>query len=369
MMENDRNPEEIESAATEEADAVRDEELPADTSENDTNGLPAVSPDCRFSLQLPFQKVADTSGIISGWQKEWNDGYPGDQVSAEPWRFHSSAFLPGNRLALLFEMDEEAYDGHVAVSHVLNRFRVLVYDLGSMEIVQRFAFHSQDMEVLTVLSTPDREGIQAVVRVSGREKDTWTVLPMVPENDGGQFKIAPYVKQVLQFPNGGIAASYTHNDLDPAKTPVAFWAPKDGHYAGGLRAPEDLECAALAIDKNGHVWAHLMPTGSIERLEEEKRTFRSVYQGFSAFGLTSDERLMAVSWQGGVSENRMKLMYRKGDSFEAFGKLDFSNLPGREDPLECSAFGSPVFWGSRFVFNKDGVLYLFDLDRAAEIWM
>ena len=106
-MENDSSPEEIESAGSEEADAVREEELPADTVEDEKNDLPAVPANGELSVQLPFRKVADVSGIIRGWQKEWNEGYPEDQKNAEPWRFHSPAFLPGNRLALLFEMDEK----------------------------------------------------------------------------------------------------------------------------------------------------------------------------------------------------------------------------------------------------------------------
>ncbi len=364
-MENDRSPEEIESVGWEEADAVHEEEFSADTVEDETNDLPAILAKGELSVRLPFRKVADVSEIISGWQSEWNEGYPDQQKNSEPWYFHSPAFLPGNRLALLFEMDEEVLEGHGEVTHVLNRFRVLVYNLEQMELVQRYAFHSQDMEVKTVLSTPDRKGIQAVVRVSGRENGVWSVLPMVPTNDDGQYKIAPYVSRVLQFPNGGIVASYSHNDLDSAKVPVAFWSPDDGSYAGGLKDPDELECAALALDNSCCAWAHLMPSGKIVRMGKEARTFESAYHGFSEFGVSSNCRLMAVSWQRGPCENRMVLMYRKGSRYLAFGKLEFSHLPGRENPLDCKAFGFPVFYGSRFVFNKDGTLYLFDLDSAA----
>ncbi|MBQ4290330.1 MAG: hypothetical protein II719_03960 [Clostridia bacterium] len=337
----------------------------ADLNEQD---IPDVLSNGELSVQLPFRKVADVSEIIRGWQREWNEGYPHEQKSAEPWRFHSPAFLPGNRLALVFERDDEVYEGRGAVAHVLNHFRVLTVDLGSMEIVQQFAFHCQDTDVLTVLSTPDRKGIQAVVKVSGRENGVWSVLPMVPTNDDGQYKIAPYAEQVLQFPNGGIVASYSHNDLDSAKIPVAFWSPEDGSYAGGLKDPDELECAALTLDHSGCVWAHLMPSGKIVRMGEEARTFESAYHGFSAFGVSSDCRLMAVSWQRGPCENRMHLMYRKGSRYLAFGKLEFGHLPGRENPLDCVTFGFPAFYGSRFVFNKDGTLYLFDLDSAAEMW-
>ena len=129
-----------------------------------------------------------------------------------------------------------------------------------------------------------------------------------------------------------------------------------------------MECAALSVDNEYHVWAHLMPSGKIVRMGEESQTFESVYHGFSEFGVSSDCRLMAVSWQCGLCENRMYLMYRKGLQYLAFGKLDFSHLPGKENPLDCETFGFPVFYGSRFVFNKDVVLYLFDLDQAAETW-
>ena len=274
--------------------------------------------------------------------------------------------MPGNRLALIFEADDEVYEGRVEAAHVLNRFRVLVFDLCTMEIIKRFAFHGQDTDVRTVLSTPDGEGILAVVKVSGKEDGMWTVLPMVPSNDEGQFKIAPYVREVLQFPDGMIAASYAHNDLDREKTPVAFWDLNDGSYAGGLKAPEELECAALTLDSGGAAWAHLMPSGKIVRMGEgkETQTFESAYHGFSAFGVSSNGNLMAVSYQSGACENRMYLMFRKDNRYLALGKLDFSHLPGKEDPLDCGAFGFPVFYGSRFVFNKDGALWLFDLDRA-----
>ncbi|MBO4229967.1 MAG: hypothetical protein J5938_06435 [Clostridia bacterium] len=366
-MEENRIPDE-EWNCTEAANTDPHETAAGEAAETNEYDLPEIPANGELSVQLPFRKVADVSEIILSWQKEWNDGYPHEQKSAEPWRFHSPAFLPGNRLALVFEMDDETCERVGEIAHVLNRFRVLTVDLDSMEIVQRFAFQCQDTDVLTVLSTPDRKGIQAVVRVSGKENGVWSVLPMVPTNDNGQYKIAPYAKQVLQFPNGGIVASYSHNDLDSAKVPVAFWAPDDGSFAGGLKKPEEMECAALSVDNEYHVWAHLMPSGKIVRMGEESQTFESVYHGFSEFGVSSDCRLMAVSWQCGLCENRMYLMYRKGLQYLAFGKLDFSHLPGKENPLDCETFGFPVFYGSRFVFNKDGVLYLFDLDRAAEIW-
>ena len=368
MMNDKRNPEEIESAQEERVDAVRNEAFPDGTNKDEGLDLPVILSSGDLSVRLPYRKIADVSEIISGWQSEWNEGYPDYQEDAEPWRFRSPAFLPGNRLALLFEMEEEVYEGHVEAAHVLNRFRVPVYDLKKAEIVQRFAFHGQDMEVKTVLSTPDRKGIRAVVRVRGREEGRWTVLPMIPTDDEGQFGIGPYVKNVVQCGSGAIAVSYAHNDLDKEKVPVALWD-TDGSGIAGKKDPDEMECSALLLDSDQNVWAHFMPSGRIVRLGDDEAVFRSDYQGFDAFGISSDCRLAAVSWQKGVCENRMYLMIRKGERFEAFGKLDFSHLPGRPDPLECSAYGSPVFDGSRFVFNKDGALYLFDLDRAAEILM
>ena len=94
--------------------------------------------------------------------------------------------------------------------------------------------------------------------------------------------------------------------LDEAKTPVAIWSP-EGEFAGGLREPEELECAAMTFDNDYGVWAHFMPSGKIKRFGKEKLTFGSVYQGFSAFGVSSDRLLMAVSWQRGICENRMYL--------------------------------------------------------------
>ena len=343
------------------------ENCTADPAEDD-NTIPDILAKGQVSVQLPYRKIVDFTEIITGWQKEWNEGYPNEQESAEAWHFHSPAFLPGNRLALIFELNEDVYPARGESSHVLNRYRVLICDLDSLEIVQRFAFHGQDMELRTVLYTPDRKGIQAAVKVGRHDNGVWSVVPMVPVNDDGQYKIGPYVKEVLQFANGGIAVSYTHNDLDETKTPVALWSP-EGEFAGGLREPEELECSAMTFDNDYDVWAHFMPSGKIKRFGKEELTFESVYQGFSEFGVSSDRLLMAVSWQRGVCENRMYLMYRKGDRFEAFGKLDFSHLPGKDDPLQCGAYGFPVFYGSRFLFNKDGILYLFDLDKAAEIWM
>ena len=354
MMDEDRTEPEEETAAEN-----RTPEEDGDLSEISLSGT--------LSVQLPWRKVADVNEIISGWQKEWNEGYPNEQESAEAWHFHSPAFLPGNRLAFLFELDDEVPEGHGRTAHILNRYRVLIYDLGSMEVVGRFAFHSQDMEVRTVLSAPDGEGIMAVVKVTGREDGSWSVYPMVPVNDDAQFRIGPYVRNAVQLDNGWIAASYSHNDLDETKIPVAAWDP-EGKYVAGIRNAEDMECAALTPDNRFGVWAHFMPSGKIVWLGSEELTFQSVYQGFDAFGISTDRMLAAVSWQKGPCENRMYLMYRKGDRFEAFGKLDFSHLPGEPDPLGCGAYGFPVFRGSRFVFNKDGVHYLFDLDSAAEIW-
>ena len=366
-MNEENRPQDEEFTPEETNKEDQPDNCPADPAE-DGNTIPDILAKGQVSVQLPYRKIADFTEIITGWQKEWNEGYPTEQEHAENWHLHSPAILPGNRLALLFEKNDEVYDGRGEVAHVTNWFRVLIYDLDTLDIVQRFAFRGQDMEVRTVLYTPDREGIQAVVKVGHHENDVWSVLPMVPTNDDGQYKIGPYVKDVLQFANGGIAASYTHNDLDEAKIPVAVWSP-DGKCVGGLKEPEELECAAMTFDNDYGVWAHFMPSGKIKRFGKEELTFGSVYQGFSEFGVSSDRLLMAVSWQRGVCENRMYLMYRKGERFEAFGKLDFSHLPGREDPLQCGAYGFPVFYGSRFLFNKDGVLYLFDLDRAAEIWM
>ena len=325
--------------------------------------LPEILANSELSVQLPFKKVADTNEIISGWQSEWNEGFEDHQKNIEDWRFRTKAFLPENQMALVFGLIDEIYDGKpVVVSHRLFRYRVLIYDLDSMEVTKRYAFQGQDMEVKTVIST--QKGLSAVIRNVNGE---FSVLPMIPTNDEGQFTLYSHVNDVIELQNGFLAVAYYHNDLDESHVPVGIYNP-EGTIVNGLKESDDMECTAITVDNEGFVWAHLMPSGKTVLIGAEDKTYSSEYQGFDYFGFSTDNRLMAVSWQRGPCENRTYLMYRRGNRYENFGKMDFSNLPGEKKPTDCSCFGCPVFHGPRFAFNKDGVIYLFDLDRAADIW-
>lgn len=61
MMNDKRNPEEIESAQEERVDAVRNEAFPDGTNKDEGRDLPVILSSGDLSVRLPYRKIADVS--------------------------------------------------------------------------------------------------------------------------------------------------------------------------------------------------------------------------------------------------------------------------------------------------------------------
>ena len=254
----------------------------------------------RYSLEP--RTVIDIQEILDAWDKGWNDS----AEKQEKWEYLSCPIMADGRILLLFESCDRIYGGKnylLHVDHEIRHYRVLEYAVGDDGPKQlgKYRFMLQDGIATTVLLY---DGIlKASVRTTGSEKET--ILPMVPANDDGQFKIYENVRRVVGRSDGSIAVGYYANLRDESRLPMLLFSGK-GEIIGSYRSENALFCADLALDSEEHIWFHLHPSAELVHLAPDTETVERhgvVLQDFDAMALNKDRSKLFLSFGDGGDGN------------------------------------------------------------------
>ncbi len=333
--------------------AARILELAAKIPESETRAM--------CSIRIEPRAVIDTNEILASWDEGWTD-----EGRQEHWRLIAYPIMADGRILLLFEMCDEIYAGgydtfHVESTH--SHYRVLEYGIkdDQLELINRYRFMAQNADVATVFLYNGE--LRAAIASGGH--DSYSVVPMIPVNDGAQFGIYGNINRFISNSRGDVIVAYRNNLYDEARLPLLVFN-KDGETIGQVRDDCALSCADINFDAMENIWYHLFPSSSIDVLGKEE-SHRVALSGWDCFALSTDKSRLFLSFErGGAGSVQYILTRDKKGNYTAPIRFDFCPMDGNGGRLTAADCGASSSMKSWVLLNADGRLYLYDIDDCCE---
>ena len=309
--------------------------------------------------------VIDTGKILADWQEGWEKG------DIENWRLIAYPIMPDGRILLLFEMREYYYGRNGArTEDFVSYYRVLEYkqNMDGPELVGKYRFKMDSAYVFTVFLMNGE--LKACVRANTGLN--YTVLPMIPENDDGQFKVFRYVERLIVDSTGNVIVGYDKNLMDKARWPLMVFDPQGEETAHYFDA-QALQCRDVNLDGSEKIWFHLFPSDCLiswEPAQQKSGKHTVALQGFDAFALSRDQTRLFVFFSDLDGGSVQYILSRNSDG-DYVNPIRFEFAPmdkegNRLEPQDCEVFGRCSTMKSWVILNADGKLYLYDVDDCCE---
>lgn len=315
------------------------------------------------TYQLEPLAVLDTNEILRSWSEGWQGG-----EEQESWRLIAYPIMADGRILLLFELCDEIYGGKHGsfyTESTFSHYRVLEYGMedNKLKLINRYRFQAQNAAVATVFL---HDGVlSAVISVDGG--NSYSVLPMIPSNDDGQFSIFRDVHRIAVTGRGDLVVGYKNNLRDEDRVPVLVFDP-DGKRVDRVEDEYALCCADINLDAEENIWYHLFPSSSIDVLGKNE-SHRVELSGWDCFTLSSDRSRLFLSFDAYDGESVQYILKRdRAGNYVDPVRFDFRPTNEKGEVLEakdCIVFGACSAMKSRVLLNADGRLFLFDIDGCA----
>ena len=316
------------------------------------------------AYQIEPKAIIDTEKILEEWGGGWDDQCDKE----EKWELKSYPIMADGRILLLFEMRDELYTEKslTEATHRFSHYRVLEYKLedGNLNQIGKYRFMAQDAHVGTVYLYDGRLNA-AICPMDG---ETYSILPMVPKNDDGQFEIFENVRTMLTDSKREVIVAYKRNLLDKTRLPLLVFD-EDGKIRSRYRNDYAHACADVNIDCEENIWLHMFPSSSVvmlDRTSNSVETHRVELQDFDTMALNDDRSKLFVAFcehEGGAS---FYVMTR--DENGDYGKpIRFEFLPETENDkkkeiAEYDDYGHPSAMKSWVLIKGNAKLYLYDMN-------
>ena len=325
---------------------------------------------CQMRTYHPKPRaVLDTNKIL----ESWNEGWTGSE-KVEEWKLHSYPIMADGRVLVLFEMRDPVYDGTMAFRKTdwISHFRLLEYELKEDDLCMigqyRFKAQSPSLGCCTLY-----DGVlKAILR--HKDKAEYTVLPILPENDEGQFCIFSDVGMVISNSKGELIVGYSRNLYDKEHLPLMIFDEK-GEITAQYFNEDALYCSDVNLDKNEDVWFHMYPCNTIQKLvpkEKYVKSYKVALPGFHAFAMNDDNSLLFL-WFSEYEGGSVQYVLSRDEDGDYGDPVRFAFLPEDEDgniltAMDCrEEYGRCSTMKSRVILNADNKLYLYDLNDCPDL--
>lgn len=316
------------------------------------------------SYRLEPKAVIDTDRILEEWKQGWEENAP-----EEKWMLRSFPIMADGRVLLLFEMKDSICEGgydSFHVEHTFSHFRVLEYRLedGGLKQIGKYRFSAQDAYVQTAFLHDGKLN----AAICPRSGETFSILPMIPKNDEGQFEIFRYVRAAITNGKGELIAAYDRNQLDESRLPLLVFD-GEGEIAVRYHDEHALSCTAIDLDREENIWFHLYPSQTVDMLDPANKkveSHRVALQGFDTMAFSDDRSKLFVSFEEYRCTAVFYVMTRDGNG-DYVKPIRFEFLPETAEGEEKQTAGYRDFGGASAMKNwvllrSDGKLYLYDIN-------
>lgn len=317
------------------------------------------------SYRIEPRAVIDTNQILD----EWRDGWDDKDEKQEKWELKAYPIMADGRVLLLFEMTDEVYSGSYDsfhAVHAISHFRILEYQLqeGELRPLGKYRFSTQDAHVYTV-SLYDGKLNAAICRKRG---GSCSILPMVPTNDDGQFRIFRNVRRLITSSKQEVIVGYDRNLFDEERMPLLVFS-EDGKVIKRYRDEYALACVEVNLDHEENIWFHMSPSDTVDMLDPESKRVIShpvALQGFEAMAMSSDRTRLFLEFsesEGGSVFYVLTL--QENGSYAKPIRFVFHPESETDDPKKLEdyeVYGCASTMKSWVILNADGKLYLYDID-------
>ncbi len=317
------------------------------------------------SYRIEPRAIIDTNQILADWKGNWDD----NDDRQEKWELIAYPIMADGRVLLLFEMKDEIYAGKYDsfhASHTISHYRVLEYQYenGEMKQIGKYRFQGQDSHVGTVYLYDGK--LNASISLSGRE--SYSILPMVPTNDDGQFKIYENIRTLITNSQHDIIVAYDRNLHDKYRLPLMVFS-EDGEVTKRYHDEFALACSEINLDEEENIWFHMYPSSTVDVLNTKNTRVDSypvALQGFDGMAISSDKSKLFVEFSEYKGGSMFYILTR--DETGGFVKpIRFEFLPEMKDGKpkdigEYDVYGHGSTMKSWVILNADGKLYLFNID-------
>lgn len=317
------------------------------------------------SYRIEPRAVIDTNQILAEWKGNWDD----HNDNEEKWELKTYPIMADGRVLLLFEMKDMIYAGkydsfHAA--HSVSHYRVLEYQFedGELKQIGKYRFRAQDAEVGTVYLYDGK--LNASISVEG--SNDYSILPMVPTNDDGQFKIYGNIRTLITNSRHDVIVAYDRNLHDKYRLPLMVFS-EDGEVSKRYHDEYALACAEVTLDREENIWFHMFPSETIDMLDTKNdriESHRVALQGFDRMALSSDKSKLFVEFSEYEGGSVFYILTRDGNG-DYTKPVRFEFLPETVEgkPKEIrgyDVYGYSSTMKSWVILNADGKLYLYDID-------
>ncbi len=316
------------------------------------------------SYRIDPKAVIDTNEILAEWNGEWSDD--GKQ---EKWKLKAYPIMADGRILLLFEMRDEVYAGgydSLHVDHSISHYRVLEYQLenGELKQIGKYRFNAQDAHVGTVYLYEGK--LNASISYEG--SSAYSILPMVPTNDEGQFKIYGNVQAVTTNSKHDVIVAYKRNLYDKSRLPLMVFS-EDGEAIKRHHDDYAIACTDVTLDREENIWFHMFPSACIKVLNNKEDRVEShsvALQGFGGIAISSDQSKLFVTFSQYESGSVFYVLTRD-ENGDYVNPIRFEFLPEMKDGkpkgiVDYDIYGYASTMKSWVILNADGKLYLYDID-------
>ena len=316
------------------------------------------------SYRIAPKAVIDTNQILAEWKGDWDD-----DDKQEKWELKNYPIMADGRVLLLFEMKDEVYAGkydsfHAA--HSISHYRVLEYCLeeGELRQIGKYRFQAQDAHIGSVYLYDGK--LNATISVAGSE--AYSVLPMVPTNDDGQFRIYGNIRTVITNSRQDVIVAYNKNLHDKYRLPLMVFS-SDGEVAKRYHDEYALACSEVTLDSDENIWFHMYPSETVDVMDMKNDRIDSypvALQGFDGMAISSDKSKLFLEFSEYEGGSAFYILSR--DENGSFVKpIRFEFLPEMKDGKakeisEYDIYGYGSTMKSWVILNADGKLYLYDID-------
>jgi len=317
------------------------------------------------SYRIEPKAVIDTHEILDSWR----DGWEGDIDTQEKWELMCYPIMADGRILLLFEMRDELYAGKcgfMEVAHTFSHYRVLEYQFidGKLSQIGKYRFKAQDAHIGTVFLY---DGI-LTVSLCPLNDENYSILPVLPENDDGQFSIYSQIERTVTNSKGDVIVAYNSNLLDDAHLPIMVFD-RGGDCIASYYSEHTLLCRDVNIDRDENIWFHMYPSATIDMLENKSNTVKSYgvdLPGFDSFALSDDKTKLFVSFSE-YNGGSLQYILSRDEEGNYRNPIPFAFLPVAQDggileAKDCEIFGACSSMKAWVILNADGHLYLYDIN-------
>ena len=313
--------------------------------------------------------VLDTNEILESWKEGWIG-----RDSAEDWSLSCYPIMADGRILVLFERKDEIYGGEYntfGVKDWMTHFRLLEYgqEEDGLRLIGKYRFRVQSPRHYSVMLY---DGVlKAILRQ--KDGDMYTVLPIFPENDAGQFTIYADVERVISNSKGETIVGYNRNSYDEEHLPLMIFDEKGKEIA--CYFDEDaLYCSDVNLDKNEDVWFHMYPSDDIRKLVPKSRTVeyhKVALPGFHAFAMNDDGSLLFL-WFSEYEGGSVQYVLSRDENGNYGDPIRFAFLPEDENGKllaveKCEEYGRCATMKSWVILNADNKLYLYDMNDCPDL--